>query len=172
MFNFVEVSFAVHADIRSHTGCGASFGRGVFLPMSRKQRINTGSSTEGEVVGVADYAPNTIWLLKFLEAQGCKPNLCVLFQYNEAAIKMLKKGKKSSSRRTRYLDIKLFNIKISSNRKMTTAEFQMFVSLKQSFIFYDAYHSIYASNSCSIVDIKLSKPTDKIGSLQATPRAI
>ena len=108
---FADVSFAVHPDMRSHTGGGAFFGRGVFLPMSKKQRINTGSSTEGEVVGVSDYVPNTIWLLKFLEGQGYKQNLCILYQDNEAAIRMLQNGKKSSSRRTRHLDIRLFNIK-------------------------------------------------------------
>ena len=112
LINFADVSFAVHPDMRSPTGGGASFGRGVFLPMSKKQRINTGSSTEGEVVGVSDYAPNTIWLLKFLEGQGYKQNLCLLYQDNEAAIKMLQNGKKSStSRRTRRLDVGLFNIK-------------------------------------------------------------
>ena len=111
LLTFADVSFAVHPDMRSHTGGGDSFGRGVFLPMSKKQRINTGSSTEGEVVGVSDYAQNTIWLLKFLEGQGYEPNLCILYQDNEAAIKMLQNGKKSSSRRTRYLDIRLFNIK-------------------------------------------------------------
>ena len=81
------------------------------MNMSRKQRMNTGSSTEAEVVGVADYAPNTIWLTNFLEAQGYKTKSNVLFQDNESAIRLIKNGKKSSSRRTRHLDIKLFNIK-------------------------------------------------------------
>ena len=111
LLNFVDVSFAVHSDMRSHSGGAASFGRGVFMPLSRKQRINTGSSTEGEVVGVSDYAPNTIWLLKFLSAQGHNPKMSILHQDNESAIKLLKHGKKSSSRRTRHIDIRLFNIK-------------------------------------------------------------
>ena len=93
LLNFVDVSFAVHSDMRSHSGGAASFGRGVFMPMSRKQRINTGSSTEGEIVGVSDYAPNTIWLIKFLSAQGYKPKVSILYQDNESAIKLLKHGK-------------------------------------------------------------------------------
>ena len=36
LLNFVDVSFAVHTDMRSHTGGGASFGRGFFMNMSRK----------------------------------------------------------------------------------------------------------------------------------------
>ena len=109
--NFVDVSFAVHADMRSHSGGVASFDRGVFMPLSRKQRLNTGSSTEGEIVGVSDYASNTIWLLKFLSAQGYKPKLTIIYQDNESAIKLLKHGKKPSSRRTRHIDIRLFNMK-------------------------------------------------------------
>ena len=81
------------------------------MPLSRKQRLNTGSSTEGEIVGVSDYDPNTIWLLKLLSAQGYKPKHTILYQDNESAIKLLKHGKKSSSRRTRHFDIRLFNMK-------------------------------------------------------------
>ena len=69
LLNFIDVSFAMHHDMRSHTGGGASFGRGIFMNMSRKQRINTGSTTESEVVGVSDYIPNTIWMMRFLESQ-------------------------------------------------------------------------------------------------------
>jgi hypothetical protein len=111
LLNFVDVSFAVHQDMKSHTGGAASFGRGVFMSQSKKQKINTTSSTEAEVVGVSDYLPNTIWLLKFLEAQGYKSKKCVLYQDNESAIKLLKFGQKSSSRRTRHFDIRYFGIK-------------------------------------------------------------
>ena len=72
MGSFVDVSFAVHKDIRSHTGGGISFGRGILLGRSTKQKLNTTSSTESEIVGAADYLPNTVWLMKFLENQGYK----------------------------------------------------------------------------------------------------
>ena len=111
LLGFIDSAFAVHEDMRSHSGGGSSFGRGFFMNLSKKQKMNTGSSTEAEVVGVSDYAPNTIWLLNFLEAQGYKMRSSVLFQDNESAIKLLRNGKKSSSRRTRHLDIRLFNIK-------------------------------------------------------------
>ena len=41
--SFVYVSFAVHEDMRSHTGGGISFGRGIILGRSTKQKINTTS---------------------------------------------------------------------------------------------------------------------------------
>ena len=111
LLNFVDVSFATHLDMKSHTGGGASFGRGMFMCMSRKQRMNTGSTTESEVVGVSDYLPNTIWLMRFLEAQGYELKLNIMYQDNASAIQMERHGKKSSSRRTRHFDVRFFNVK-------------------------------------------------------------
>jgi hypothetical protein len=111
LLSFVDVSFAVHHDMKSHTGGGASFGRGIMMSLSKKQRINTSSTTESEVVGVADYLPNTIWMMKFLEAQGYKMKASILYQDNESAIKLIRNGKSSSSRRTRHFDIKYFNMR-------------------------------------------------------------
>ena len=79
--------------------------------MSRKQRMNTGSTTESEVVGVSDYLPNTIWLMRFLEAQGYTLKVNVMYQDNVAAIQMERHGKRSSSRRTRHFDVRFFNVK-------------------------------------------------------------
>ena len=81
------------------------------MNMSRKQRINTSSTTESEVVGVSDYLPNTIWLMRFLEAQGYKLKTSIMYQDNTAAIQLEKHGKKSSSRRTRHFDIRIFNVR-------------------------------------------------------------
>ena len=78
---------------------------------STKQKINTASTTESELVGAADYLPNVIWMMRFLENQGYKVKGSVLYQDNESAIKLERNGQKSSSRRTRHLDIKYFWIK-------------------------------------------------------------
>jgi hypothetical protein len=47
----VDASFAVHPDFRSHTGGVMTYGRGAIQSISRKQRLNTRSSTEAELVG-------------------------------------------------------------------------------------------------------------------------
>ena len=65
MGSFVDVSFAVHEDMRSHTCCGISFGRGIILGRFTMQKFNTNSSTELELVCVADYLPNVVWMIKF-----------------------------------------------------------------------------------------------------------
>ena len=108
MGSFVDVSFAVHKDMRSHTGGGISFGRGVLLGRSTKQKLNTTSSTESEIVEAADYLPNTVWLMKCLEHQGYKVKSSILYQDNQSAIRLEKNAQRSSSRRTRHLDIKYF----------------------------------------------------------------
>ena len=46
--------------MKSHMGGAMSFGRGVFGTNSTKQKLNSKSSTEAEVVGVSDYLPSTI----------------------------------------------------------------------------------------------------------------
>ena len=48
----VDAAFAVHKDMRSHTGAALTMGKGALLSMSLKQKINTKSSTEAELVGV------------------------------------------------------------------------------------------------------------------------
>ena len=65
----VDASFAVHGDYRSHTGATASLGKGSILAISMKQKINTKSSTEAELVGVDDAANYLVWLKLFFEWQ-------------------------------------------------------------------------------------------------------
>ena len=50
----VDAAFAVHEDMRSHTGAALTMGKGAMLSLSTKQKINTKSYTEAELVGVDD----------------------------------------------------------------------------------------------------------------------
>jgi len=75
MKTWVDTSYAVHGDMKSHTGGTKSFGRGAVIIKSQKQKLNTKSSTEAELVGAADVLPvNIVCLEMFLEAQGHKIN--------------------------------------------------------------------------------------------------
>ena len=51
---FIDVSFAVHDDFKSHTGGIMTLGTGAAPAVSRKQKLNTRSSTESELVAVDD----------------------------------------------------------------------------------------------------------------------
>lgn len=55
---------------------------------SSKQKLNTKSSTEAELVGASVYLPNTIvWMKTFLEAQGYTITDNLFEQDNESAIR-------------------------------------------------------------------------------------
>jgi hypothetical protein len=63
---WVDASFAVHHDMRSHTGATMSLGKGSPISLSRKQRLNTKSSMEAKVVGVDDAMLLVIWTQNFM----------------------------------------------------------------------------------------------------------
>jgi Reverse transcriptase (RNA-dependent DNA polymerase) len=113
---WVDASFAVHPDMRSHTGGVISFGRGGLLCKSKKQNINTKSSTEAELIGASDYLPNTLYVKLFMEAQGYPIQQAIFHQDNESAIKMEQNGKASCGQRSRHIDIRYFFITDHSKR--------------------------------------------------------
>ena len=51
---WVDASFAVHPDMRSHTGGTMSLGKGSAYSTSMRHKINTKSSTEAELLAVND----------------------------------------------------------------------------------------------------------------------
>lgn len=105
---WVDASFAVHPDMRSHTGAVLSLGKGVPYAMSTRQRINTTSSTEGELVGVHDAMPSILWTRHFLQEQGVHVHDNVVYQDNQSAILLERNGRASSSKRTRHINIRYF----------------------------------------------------------------
>jgi hypothetical protein len=65
----IDAAFAVHNDMKSHTGAVMTMGTGAAKSQSNKQKLNTKSSTESECVGVDDVISQVIWTRYFLEAQ-------------------------------------------------------------------------------------------------------
>ena len=109
--SWVDASYAVHPDMKSHTGGITSFGLGGFLGKSTKQKLNTKSSTEAELIGASDYLPNTIWLKLFMEAQGHKMDEVVFEQDNESAIRVETIGQMFAGQNSRHINIRYFWIK-------------------------------------------------------------
>ena len=60
IFTLMDASYAVHHDMKSHTGCLMSMGLGVTHCRFRNQKLNTKSSTEAEIVRTSDYFPYNI----------------------------------------------------------------------------------------------------------------
>jgi hypothetical protein len=76
--------------------------------ISRKQRLNTKSSTEAELVGVDDGMPLVVWTRNFLTAQGYVVRDNVVYQDNQSTMLLAKNGRASSGRRTQHIDIRYF----------------------------------------------------------------
>ena len=111
LYTWVDASYAVHNDTKSHMGGAMSFGRGVFSTKSTKQKLNTKSSTEAEVVGVSDYLPNTIWTTFFLSHQSIDLKESTLYQDNTSAMKLERNGRDSCSQKSQHIYIRYFWVK-------------------------------------------------------------
>jgi len=108
---WVDASYGVHSDMRSHTGGLMSFGWGAISCKSSKQNLNTKSSTEAELVGASDYLPHTIWTRLFLLEQGYAIDENIFAQDNQSAMKLEKNGQTSCGQKSRHIDIRYFFMK-------------------------------------------------------------
>ena len=107
---WIDAAFAVHPDMRSHTGAVMTMGEGAIQSISKKQKVNTRSSTEAELVAADDALAQVIWTKKFLEAQGIKVKSNIVYQDNKSAMLLEKNGRSSAGKRSRHLDIRYFFI--------------------------------------------------------------
>ena len=106
---YADAAFAVHPDMKSHTGVSLTLGKGSAIVMSAKQKLNTRSSTEAELVGADDGITLLLWSRLFLMEQGYKVKV-TLYQDNESAILLEENGMKSSGKRTQHLEIRYYFI--------------------------------------------------------------
>jgi hypothetical protein len=120
---WVDASYAVHPDMKSHTGATMSLGQGCIYSMSSKQKLNTRSSTEAELVAVNDAMSKVLWTKLFLEAQGYQVSDNVVYQDNQSAILLENNGKLSSSKRTRHIEIRFFFVTDNVEKKNVRIEY-------------------------------------------------
>ena len=109
--SWVDASYTIHPDMRGYTGCVTPFGHEVTHTKCSKQKMNTKSSTEPEVVGDSDYLAHTVWLSDFMKYQGYPISREFFYQDNMSAIQIEKNGNISSSERSRHINIGFFYIK-------------------------------------------------------------
>ena len=86
-------------------------GKGAFYASSKRQKLNTKSSTESELVGASDFLPQSLWTANFLSAQGYPVKRNILYQDNQSAMKMHKNGRQSAGQQSRHINIRYFFIK-------------------------------------------------------------
>jgi ribonuclease HI len=132
VYGWIDASFAVHNDMKSHTGALVGIGKGPFWAKSSVQKLNTTSSTEAELVAVSEAAGQLLWTREFMLEQQYKiegdselmarldndimglerdnndaGNKAILYQDNQSTIALLNRGEAASSR-TRHIAIRYF----------------------------------------------------------------
>ncbi len=86
---WVDASHLTHEDMKGHTGAMMSLGKGAVLSYSWKHKINVKSSTESELVGADLALPYAaLWCLYFIEGQGYSVEQNIMFQDNQATMRL------------------------------------------------------------------------------------
>ena len=97
-------------------------GRGFPIVTSTKQKLNTRSSTESELVGVDDMMPIVVWSRYFLMAQGYGVTQNLLLQDNKSSMLLENNGRASSGKRTRHINIRYYFVTDRVNMKEVAIE--------------------------------------------------
>jgi hypothetical protein len=101
----------IHEDCRGQTGSLMTFGKEAVASSSNKLKCNTKSSTETEIISLADKLMDIIWMHYFVECQEYIIDEYVIYQDNMSALLLEKNGRVLSSRRTKHIKAKYFLIK-------------------------------------------------------------
>lgn len=119
---YCDASFAVHPNMRSHSGAIITVGDTPVFFKSNKQKLNTKSSTEAELVAVSDVLPQAIHTARFLEEQVRHQVIPLLYQDNKSTIAMINNGRPIAES-TRHIDIRYFFISDYVEQGLIDVEF-------------------------------------------------
>ena len=110
VISYVDASYGVHKDFKSHTGSTMGIGKGPICSKSSTQKLNSKSSTESELIALSDSMGHIIWLRNFITCQGYeKIGPAVIGQDNRSTIQLAKNGQANSDA-TRHIAIRYFFI--------------------------------------------------------------
>ena len=70
---------------------------------SRRQKLDTGSSTKAELVGIDYTLKSIMWGLSFIQAQVYEVTKSIIMQDNKSTILLAKNGRFSISKRTKHI---------------------------------------------------------------------
>jgi len=108
--------------MRSQTGTTLSLSKGLVYSTSTRQKLNTLSSTESELVAMADILPKTLWIRYFLETQGYIPKDYIIYQDNKSEMSLEQNGRRSMGKRARHINIRHFCMMDKCNSKEISIE--------------------------------------------------
>ena len=85
--------------------------QGSLANKSTKQKMNTRSSTETEIVSVDDVMPDILWHNLFLEEQGYKATNTIVHQDNINTMLWERNGRQTVGKRAKHVNVRYFFIK-------------------------------------------------------------
>ena len=110
---WVDASHAAHEYMQGHMGgtmLMGKYGCGSIISISKKQKLNTKSLTEAELIGVDKAIPQMLWTRYFLEAQVYGIDKNILNQYNMSVMLLENNSKKSSTNNTIHINVRYYFI--------------------------------------------------------------
>ena len=107
---YIDASYGVHVDGKSHSGMCMSIGKGTFYARSCKQKIVSKSSSEAELIAASDMGTDAIHHNEFLIGQREEPGPADIKQDNQSTMAMISKGK-STAVRSRHVNIRYYWLK-------------------------------------------------------------
>jgi hypothetical protein len=163
---WVDASYAVHPDMKSHMGGAMSLGRGVIYGTSKRQKLNTKSLTESELVGADDVLPQMLWTLYFLEAQGYKIDDNLLYKDSKSSILLETNGRGSSGKQTRHINVRYFFIadRVKSGEiqiEYCPTGIMIADFFTKPLVYRDSYSGSYVLRDMIMGNIAIGFPTDK-----------
>jgi hypothetical protein len=114
---YIDGAHAVHDNMRGHAGVFVTAGKGALYASSTKNKLNTTSSTESEIVSVGEKLPKFLWFRHFRISQGGSDREDILYQDNESAILLQNNGRLSCGKGTKHIHIRFFFITDQINKK-------------------------------------------------------
>ena len=116
---------------------------------STRQKLNTKSSTEAELVGVSDILPQVLSTRYFLQAQGYGITENIVYQDNKSAIKLESNGRGSSGKRTRHIYVRYFFIADRIINKEVRVAYCPASDMVADF-FYQTINGVYFQKLCAM----------------------
>ena len=107
---YVDASYAIHQDMKGHTGGALTLVIGCPMVTSTKAKCNTRSSTISELVAVDDMMAQILWTRLFMKSQGINVSDNILYQDNKSAILLEKNGQGSTSKQTKHIEIRYYYV--------------------------------------------------------------
>ncbi len=103
--------------MKGQSGAILMIGDNTVLTWSNKQKVNTRSSTEAELIAVDKALPTIQWARSLMKDQGYDLST-VIKEDNKSSILLMKNGRLSSGKCTKHLDIMYFYVRFIGKRNL------------------------------------------------------